>query len=172
MKRVKTEEITNWKIAKKVKNIRAKPLISIMVDRSVTNKFLVDTLEGKEPLGDGAVICIGEAGDAWQQMPKKLIQKYNVIEIDKDGWMVCEPRPDNSVNCIEITGEILYDVPGFVNLDYNECYIIAQWGEQTSEGLIQKANIGDYVCQNREDLTDIWIVTKKIFNNTYTIING
>lgn len=39
------------------------------------------------------------------------------------------------------------------------------------EILIQKAKIGDYICRNREDNTDIWIVRKKIFENTYNIIS-
>ena len=42
MKRIRVEEIVNWKIAKKTKNIKAKPLISIMIDKSVLNKFLVE----------------------------------------------------------------------------------------------------------------------------------
>ena len=101
--KIDTTQITNWRIATKTKGLRAKPLVSLLVDRTVLNKFLVDTLEGKEPLGDGAVICIGESNDAWQQMPKKLLQKYEVKSIDADGWMVCEPRPDNAVHCIEVT---------------------------------------------------------------------
>jgi len=171
MKRIKVEEISNWKVAKKTKNIKAKPLFSVMVDRSVTSKFLIDTLEGKESLGDGAVLCIGESNDVWQQMPKKLLAKYQLIEIDKDGWMVFEPRPDNSVNCVEITRLIeMNDVHTFVECD-NEFYIIGQWGEQTSEGQIQRADIGDFICQNRDDKTDVWIVKRKIFINTYNIIS-
>lgn len=33
MKQIKTKEITKWGVAKKTKNIKAKPLISIMVDK-------------------------------------------------------------------------------------------------------------------------------------------
>jgi len=161
MRKIETKNLTTWRTAKKTKNLRAKPLISIMVDKSITNKFLVDTLEGKEPLGDGVVICIGDSNDAWQQMPKKLLQKYDVVEIDDDGWMVCEPKPDNSVNFIQIA---------FENPE-EEFYIIGQWGEETEEGPIQRGKSGDYVCQNREDPTDVWIVQRKIFNNTYNIIN-
>jgi hypothetical protein len=166
MIQIKTEAINEWSVAKKTKSIKAKPLISIMIDRSVTNKFLVDTLEGKEPLGDGAIICIGESNDIWQQMPKKLIQKYNVIEIDKDGWMICEPRPDNSVECVEITDSIVEPLE-----DY---FIVGLWGEERINNgvkeLIQRAEYGDFICRNREDKTDVWIVKKKIFINTYNII--
>ena len=158
MKRINTNILT-WEVAKKTKNLKAKPAISIMVEKSVLSKFLIDTLEGKEFLGDGSVICVGESNDIWQQMPKKLLQKYNVIEIDKEGWMICEPKPDNSVNCMEYT-------------DDEPFYIIGLWGEKTEEGLIQKGEKGDFICRNKEDLNDVWIVKRKIFINTYNILNG
>lgn len=160
MEKIVTENITTWGVAKKTKNLKAKPLISVMVDKSITNKFLIDTLEGREPLGDGAVICIGDSNDAWQQMPKKLIQKYDIVEIDADGWMICEPKPDNSVNCFEVHLD-----PG------KDFYIIGLWGEETEEGPIQKGVSGDYICQNREEPEDVWIVRRKIFNNTYNVIS-
>lgn len=163
MIKIETTKVKDWNVAKKTKNIKAKPTISLMVDRSVTSKFLIDALEGREYIGDGSIICLGESNDIWQQMPKKLLAKYSVIEIDKDGWMLCEPRPDNSVNCIEITDKYLTDKSDF--------YIIAQWGEETKEGKIQRGEFGDFICQNREDLSDVWIVKRKIFINTYNIIN-
>ncbi len=172
MKRIKVEEIKDWNIAKKTKNIKAKPLISIMVDKSVLSKFLIDTLEGKEPLGDGSIICIGEYNDIWQQMPKNLIAKYNVIDVDNDGWMICEPRIDNSVNWFEISHE---NLPFISTIDTfigeEPFYIRSQWGEKTSEGMIQRASFGDFICQNREDNNDFWIVKRKIFMNTYNIIS-
>ena len=152
-----------WGVAKKTKNIKAKPLISIMVDRSVLSKFLVDTLEGKEPLGDGAIICIGDSNDVWQQMPKKLLQKYNVIEIDNDGWMVCKPKSDNSVNCWEFTE----DMPSYEK----EFHVKTLWGEEIEGNFYQKGEKGDYICRSREDINDVWIVKRKIFINTYNIIS-
>ena len=101
--KIVTEWVKDWKVASKTQPIKAKPLITLLVDRTVTSKFLVDTLEGKEPLGDGVVICVGGAGDAWQQMPKKLLAKYDVTAIDDNGWMICTPKPDNAVNCIGVT---------------------------------------------------------------------
>jgi hypothetical protein len=179
MKSINTNLIPKWNIAKKTKNIKAKPLISIMVDRSVMSKFLVDTLEGREKLGDGAIICIGESNDIWQQMPKKLIQKYQVIDVDNDGWMLCEPRPENSVECVEINDDIqqwISKSDAFVSLNQeDEFFIIGQWGESVNilgkDVQIQRAAKGDFICRNREDLTDVWIVRRKIFNNTYTIIS-
>ena len=180
MSRINVNDL-RWKVATKTKNVRAKPLISIMVDRSVLSKFLIDTLEGKEPLGDGAVVCLGESNDVWQQMPKKLLQKYNVVEIDNDGWMVCEPRPDNAVLCHQVGPcdiEPIYypDASGALLQPWlsdkwkdREFYIIGQWGEDSTEGPKQFGKIGDYICQNRDDPTDVWIVRRKIFINTYTI---
>jgi len=177
MKRIDVTRITGWQIAKKTKNIKAKPLISIMVDRSVLNKFLVDTLEGKENLGDGSIICIGESNDIWQQMPNKLLKKYSVIQIDSDGWMICEPRPDNSVNCVEITEKIRYAIDKVDSwISTEDFFIIGKWGEKMllPDNVsidIQRADIGDFICQNRDDHADSWIVKRKIFINTYNIIS-
>lgn len=160
MKRIELDEATVWAIASKTRPIRAKPLISLLVDKSVTGKFLVDTLEGKEPLGDGVVICIGEAGDTWQQMPNKLLAKYRVTSIDVDGWMVCEPLPDNAVNVMEITADQC-DADGTF-------YIIGQWGATIgNEKNVQAGIAGDFVCRNRTDHSDIWVVNRKLFLNTY-----
>lgn len=137
-------------------------MINLLVDRTVVSKFLVDTLEGKEPLGDGVVICVGEAGDAWQQMPKKLLQKYVVKEIDKDGWMVCEPLPDNAVDCVEVTEVML----GF-DTDFT---IIGHFGQTIDgESNIQTGTEGDFICRNQTDKTDVWVVKRKFFLNTYVI---
>ena len=163
MKKISTDDFPVWMIGKKTRNIKAKPLISIMVDKNVLSKFLLDTIEGREPLGDGSIICLGESNDVWQQSQNKLLQKYSVIEIDKDGWMVCEPRPDNSVECIEITNNS-------INSNDSEFYVIGHWGEQTPEGMIQKGKLGDFICRSRTDSTDVWIVARKIFINTYNII--
>ena len=165
-----TQVLNNWYVATKTKSIRAKPLISIMVDRSVLSKFLLDTIEGKEPLGDGAVICIGEFNDAWQQSPTKLLQKYDVRSIDAEGWMVCEPKLDNSVECHEVV-ETDYPVIKYDQRDPAEFYIIGNWGETLPDGTknAQRGVIGDFICRNRTDPTDIWVVQRKIFLNTYSI---
>lgn len=162
MQQLFPDTFTNWRIGKKVRPLRAKPLINLVVDRSVSSKFLVDTLEGKEPLGDGAVICIGEAGDAWQQMPAKLLAKYTVTSIDSEGWMVCEPRPDNAVEVVCVEKE---------DIEAEQFFVIGQWGETLEDGTknVQRGTVGDYICRNRTDPTDVWVVRRKIFNNSYII---
>jgi hypothetical protein len=165
MKKIETNTITGWSIASKTRPIKAKPLINLLVDRTVTSKFLVDTLEGREPLGDGSVICVGEAGDTWQQMPKKLLQKYHVTAIDNDGWMVCEPLPDNAVDVVEVTDEMTIRGGGL-----KDFYIIGQWGETIGEEKnVQNGLIGDFICRNQTDHSDVWIVKRKLFLNTYII---
>jgi hypothetical protein len=158
-----TTFVSVWLRATKTMSIKAKPLITLMVDRSVMSKFLVDTLEGQEPLGDGAVICIGQHNDAWQQTPSKLLAKYDVKGIDADGWMLCDPRPDNAVECFEITEDVVGDL--------KTGYIIGQWGGTLADGTknAQSFVIGDYVVRNPLDRFDQWIVRRKIFINTYSI---
>lgn len=164
-KKIETAELKDWKLAKKTKAIKAKSLINLLVDKAVTSKFLVDTLEGHEPLSNdyGSVICIGEAGDIWQQMPNKLLAKYSVIDVDKEGWMVCEPRPDNAVEIIEVDSARC-DTDG-------SFYIIGQWGATVGdEKNVQTGTAGDFICRNRDDPNDVWVVRRKFFLNTYNIM--
>ena len=160
--RINAQTLTGWRLASKTQPITAKPLISLLVDRKVSSKFLVDTLEGHEPLGDGCVVCVGAAGDAWQQMPKKLLAKYDITAIDADGWMVCTPKPDNAVDVIEVNAS---------QCDKNgEFTIIGQWGATVGEEKnVQKGVAGDFICRNRTDTTDVWIVNRKLFLNTYIL---
>jgi hypothetical protein len=148
--------MTTWLRAKKTKGLRAKAMINLMVDRTVVNKFLLDTLEGREPIGPSSMFCIGEAGDAWQQSPKALLKKYDVLDIDDDGWMVCQPKPDNEVQFFESS---------------NDQYVTGHWGE-TVNGLPnqQWCNVGDFVLRHPDDVTDMWVVQRKLFNNTYCIL--
>jgi hypothetical protein len=167
MIKITPDQIQDWKIARKTRSIKSKPLINLLVDRSVSSKFLVDTLEGKEPLGDGVVICVGEAGDVWQQMPKKLLAKYDVTAIDADGWMVCTPKPDNAVDCFEVTRE--FSSLWTASQDF---YIIGAWGETIGdEKNVQRGKVGDFICRNRDDHSDVWIVRRSLFLNTYNLVS-
>lgn len=87
MAKIDTSKIINWSLASKTKPIKVKHLKSLLVDDSVLSKFLIDTIEGKEPIfyNKNIVICIGEAGDVWQQEVKKVISKYDLKDIDRDG---------------------------------------------------------------------------------------
>ena len=154
-----TSGLTNWQVAKKTKGLRAKPMVTLLVDRTVMAKFLVDTLEAREPVHADAMFCIGESNDAWQQSAKNLLQKYTVDAIDSDGWMVCNPKPDASVEFFQVTTEA-----GVIQ---------GHWGE-TIDGVpnLQRYTTGDFIVRNRENTSDCWVVARKIFINTYTAISG
>ena len=148
--------MTQWRRGKKTKGLRAKPMVNLIVDRGVMAKFLVDTLEAKEPVSPNAMFCIGEAGDAWQQTPKALLKKYDILDVDNDGWMVCQPKPDNEVEFYEST---------------QDGYITGHWGE-TVDGVPnqQWCNTGDFVLRNPQDTTDQWVAQRKLFLNTYSVL--
>jgi len=163
MELLDTSKLT-YKVGRKTKGLRAKPMVTLLVDRTVMAKFLVDTLEAKEPVHADAMFCIGESNDAWQQSAKKLLSKYTVDAIDPDGWMVCNPKQENSVEFCQITNTMLGSA---------DFCIQGNWGE-TIDGMpnIQRFKLGDFVVRNREDYTDTWIVDQKIFLNSYTEISG
>ena len=168
--RIKTEDIKKWCIAEKVRPIKAKPSICVITDRLIIQKFLLDTLEGKEPMGDGnAVICIGEAMDVWQTSPQRLLQKYDVTGIDFNGWMICTPKPGNAVKAVEVTAEAF---PGIMEQfgTPGQFTITGLYGEIVDgEVNVQKGSIGDFILQSLTDPADHWIVKRKIFLNTYVI---
>lgn len=112
------------------------------------------TIEGNEKVERNAIMCIGEANDAWQQNGENLIKKYNIVGFTDDGWMICEPKPDNEVE--------------FIQLD-EEFFIEAQWGEEKPgfKNPVQYGKLGSYVLRNIEDNSDVWVVEKKVFENTY-----
>ena len=148
-----------WRIGRKTKSLRAKPMVSLLVDRGVISKFLIDTLEAREPVSADTVFCIGETNDAWQQTAKKLLAKYTVEAIDADGWMVCVPKPDNSVE--------FFEVPA----DWQPGCIIGLWGETIGSAKnVQRFDGGDFIARNREDHNDTWVVRRKIWLNSYTEI--
>lgn len=148
-------------IGSKVKPIRVKSLQTLLHDETVLNKFLLATLEGTQMLRASAMVCIGPDGDMWQQTKERLHKQYTPIELDTDGWVTFQPKPENERDVCEITLDGCLDGEFFVN---------AQCGERQADGsFVQKGKSGDYVVRSREDPTDIWIVARTVFNNTYEL---
>ena len=158
--RINTNTITGWKIASKTRPIKTKVTDSLVnVDSLIFDKLRLATLEADEPMQKGAIICLGEAGDVWQQTQEKLDKKYNLVGIDDNGWVIYEPKPDNEVNCFEV-----------LNPATCPFTIIGQWGATVDgEKNVQKGVCGDFICQNRTDPTDVWVVKRGLFLNTYVI---
>ena len=167
-------KITAWNKCSKTKSIKAKPLRSLLIDENVFNKFLVNTLEGREPLALASIICLGEGGDIWQQTAKKLLSKYEVVDIDTDAWLICKPKDGNISECVEITDSVVrpnLDPAIHDNRqDDGNYYILAQWGEETSEGNIQRCKAGDYILRDPNNISDVWIVARSFFLNTYSVV--
>ena len=80
--------------------------------------------------------------------------------------MTCDPLPDNAVDCIEVTPEmnsLKYNVPPIFT-------IIGQYGETIGdEKNVQTGRDGDFLCRHQTDHSDVWIVHRKLFLNTYVI---
>ena len=145
----------NWQRAKKTASIRAKPLSSVIVDAVAARVLLIDTLEGKEPAHTENMLCMGAAGDPWQQSVKALLKKYTVTGID-DGWLLCEPKPENEVEFY------------FAESDG---VIQGLWGE-TIDGQdnMQRVSVGDAIARQTYDHNDQWVVRRKLFDNTYSVL--
>jgi len=161
-----------FRTATKTKPIKAKPIDDIVIDKSVFSQFLLTTLEGNQPLKDGSMLCIGEANDAWQQPPEKLLAKYDIAPIE-DGWLICTPKPDNEIWAAQVDDlphpRML--PPGWTKATQHEFAVKAQWGKKQPDGsFLLYGKVGDYICRSKEDADDVWIVQQKLFENTYEFL--
>jgi hypothetical protein len=149
-------------IATKTKCIKAKILSQIIVDPKGFDMLLLDTLEGLQAPIPTAMACIGiDTDDPWQQDQEKLFQKYTVIAVDDNGWLMCQPMPDNEREAFQVTPEMCY--PG--NPTFR---IVGQWGGEQPDGtFLQFGEAGDYILRDPDDPTDCYIVKKAIFESTY-----
>lgn len=141
--------------AKKVKPLYAKPMQCLFNDERVMTHFLLNTLEGTQMLKANSMVCIGVCGDVWQQDIDKLHKAYTLAEVDEEGWITFVPKPEARRDACQV----------FCQKQFN---IIAQWGTQQADGsFVQIGNDGDYILRSKEDIADIWIVAKKVFESTY-----
>jgi len=62
-------------LAKKTKPMRAIHMSRVFADPIFAKMFLVNAIEGAEPIDSDAILCIGEAGDVWQQKYSKMQSK-------------------------------------------------------------------------------------------------
>ncbi len=152
-------DVIAFRKAKKTKGLKAKPLSNIINDDSVLAKFLIDTLEGKEPIEKSQLLCIGVGNDAWPQTAKNLLKKYNIVDITGDGWLVCEPKPENSVEFIEVPET------------WGSAYLQGLWGEEIS-GVknLQAFKPRDMIARQPDNHSDMWVVRRKIWDNSYSEI--
>lgn len=159
-----------WREATKTRLLKAKPLADIFADKTMTAKFLLDTLEGTQALTADSMVCVGIGNDAWQQTRANLLKKYTVTEITEDGWLVCTPKPENRVLCIEIT-EALATAQHPPETPEDVFYeITGLWGRKVGELFIQDCAINDFIVRRPDDKTDRWVVRRKMFLATYEIL--
>ncbi len=158
-----------WKIVKKTKPIKARPINTILdkSDPSIFEQLLLKTLEGSQGLRRNSFICVGEAGDCWQQTKDKLHDKYIPAEVDEDGWTEFRPKATNKAHGVQITEDFQigpYDGFSVVNPWWGDRRIVE--GEDRHYQFGVK---GDWILQNPSDPQDTYIVAEKFFENTYVV---
>lgn len=152
--------------ARKTKGLKAKHLSSVLSDPALISKLLLDTLEAKEVLTPDVCICMGEAGDAWQQTAMKLIKDYELRGIDTNGWLLFEPKPTKIVEFFEVTEEILEEI-GAVPTE--PVYIVGLWGAKIGDDInMQRVRLGDFVARQLDQHEDQWVVQRAIWKRSYS----
>ncbi len=107
----------------------------------------ISTLEGTLVGNAGDWLCRGVQGEFWPQSPMKLKEKYSPSnDVDAEGWERFEPKPESApVEAAQVATPFR---------------VKSQWGE-----LNGKAQ--DYVVRSTTDPSDIWIVSRAIFDASY-----
>jgi hypothetical protein len=116
--------------------------------RRVTEAEQIESLESKSQTAKpGDFVCRGIQGELWPQSEKSLLGSYTASgEKDTQGFERYDPRPD---------------APAVEATQVNEpFYVIASWGRLDGKP-------GDYVVRRQNDPSDIWIVDRAIFENSY-----
>jgi hypothetical protein len=158
------KRVTAWGRAKKIRPIRVKPINCLFNDKSVLAKFLLDTIEGYQALRRDSMVCLGYAGDIWQQSAESLHKSYSPLRLETDGWVIFEPKPEDERLVIEVH---LFGC----NIGDKGFAIKAKWGEEQPDGsILQYGRSGDIVAQRSDDPEDVWIIKREIFTATYAVL--
>lgn len=155
--------------ARKTKPIKVRAVNTLLMDESIFAKVLLATLEGNQSLKANSFVCWGVDNDVWQQAEDKLHAKYDLKHVDPDGWIHCEPKPENATFVCEITPENCNPGPA------SGISVLGLWGDERVLGgeqvYLQYGVIGDYVMQNVDDPTDVYRCDRSRFDNTYEFEN-
>lgn len=150
-----------WVEASKTKPMRVKHITALLSDLKVVDHLLVRTLEGDQAVRTDVFVCVGPAGEMWQQPTPNVFKKYTIISCDESGWWTALPKEGNAVDACLITDSIAPD---------GEFSVLALWGTASDKGeYYQTGNVGDWVLRSRDNPKDVWIVRGDIFAATYEI---
>lgn len=186
----------NYVDVQKTKPIHARPINSILdkaeTERSVFEKLLLGTLEGAQNLKRDAFVCWGIDDDVWQQSKKKLTDQYDIVDVDEDGWLLCNPKPESPRNGYKVTSARHSFGPngGFavINPVWGDRRVVSRSNlkmagiDPEAAGLKSEGDSiiihlhygvdGDWVLQRKEDATDIYRVARSFFDNTHEVVHS
>jgi hypothetical protein len=160
-----------YRLARKVKPMKAKPISTILHDDTVASKIVLATLEGHQAAKANSYVCWGVDNDVWQQTEAKLHSSYNLVHVDPDGWIHCEPKDDAPRNACQVTAEVCQSI-GFESGPYGGFSVLnpSYGDERVLEGRqvwLHYGILNDYILQMPQDLIDTYRVARKFFDNTY-----
>lgn len=166
MKIVDTANRSAWRKASKTVPLLARPM-SELIDPTFSHLFRLNTLEGVAQIDAGAMLCLGAEGEAWQQSLTNIQKKYSLELVLTSGpyanWLRYVPKDGNIVEFFVVDEED----------PHAELFVQGLWGETVDEiPNLQRCSNLDVVCRNPADTRDVWVVRRRLFNNTYSILGG
>jgi hypothetical protein len=162
---VNTEGLFNLTVTK-TKGIYVIPVKDV-VNCLFESYFRLNTLEGIGPVEMDKCLCIAHTGEAWLQTTGSLQKNYTFAETLENGTSLYIPKPENEREAFFLTEDEVQRQ----GLDSRApLYIVGAWGEEIN-GVknLQRIEVGDPILRNKDEHSDQWRVTLKLFNGTYNI---
>eukprot|EP01087_Luapelamoeba_hula_P014191 TRINITY_DN4121_c0_g1_i1.p1 TRINITY_DN4121_c0_g1~~TRINITY_DN4121_c0_g1_i1.p1 ORF type:complete len:181 (-),score=33.47 TRINITY_DN4121_c0_g1_i1:87-587(-) len=118
----------------------------------LTERRVIQTLEGTETGQVGDMLCRGVGGELWPQKEARLLAKYKPTNTYDGEWRKYIPDPKQ---------------PGVFAARVPHPFAV-----RTSYG-VMRGKAGDYLLKDFADKDDaypanVWVVDRKLFNKTYT----
>jgi len=121
-----------------------------MVHQSMT----VESLEGPIRIGEGDYVCLGQSDELWAMTSDDLLRRYTptgeVQTINAETWKVYTPRPARIALAAQMDEAFAVFTP---------------WG-------VLRGKPGDLLLLDETDPTDLWVVDRVIFDQTYDRIGS
>ena len=110
----------------------------------------IETMEGWTIAAQGDYLCRGVSDEVWAQEEEKLLQKYVASGVvDEEGWEHFKPNP----NAPKVQA----------------AQVVRAFQVESRYGTLH-GKAGDYLIRSTTDASDVWVVDRSIFEQTYEFI--
>lgn len=169
MNLIRTDRLNGrWINVQKTATMLAKHITALLSSDIDPELLKVRTLEGDAQLKANCMLCKGIQGELWPQSSTKILERYDLISVREDGWLVFAPKKSNTLGCL-VTSDLLPD-------GETKFCIHTLWGSPAATmnpddppKFLQEGKVGDYILTDGTP-GNYWVIDYKVFCETYSVL--